>query len=109
MYYEIESLAFGYDKEAGLVNDLLNDQTAEPRLSLLAFEEEKAVGHILFTSVGLAGKENCPSMSILAPLAILPEAQNRGVGGELIRHGLKMLAESGVELVFCTRASGILS
>lgn len=33
----VEKQAFGYDKEAQLVADLLADKTAEPMVSLLAF------------------------------------------------------------------------
>jgi putative acetyltransferase len=49
----IEREAFGHDKEAGLVNDLLNDSTAKPILSLLAFKNDQPVGHILLRSMGL--------------------------------------------------------
>ena len=69
----IEREAFGHGKEAGLVNDLLNDPTAEPVLSLLAFDNDRPVGHILFTRVRLLGADESPSMSILAPLAVLPD------------------------------------
>ena len=41
---EVEKTAFGYDKEAELVADLLKDPSAEPRLSLLARYNGKAVG-----------------------------------------------------------------
>ena len=95
----VEKLAFGYDKEAELVSDLLGDESAKPRLSLLAFDGEKAIGHILFTKVLLNGNEGI-SMSILAPLAVLPEYQKQGVGGKLIEKALEILKESGVDLVF---------
>ncbi len=96
----IESVAFGHEKEAGLVRDLLNDPSAKPVLSLLAFDDDRAVGHILFTAARLANSEATASMAILAPLAIVPDAQNQGIGGKLIEQGLKSLAESGVDLAF---------
>ena len=46
----VEKEAFGYDKEANLVKDLLSDPSAQPLYSILAFENNKAIGHILFTS-----------------------------------------------------------
>ena len=52
---EVEKTAFGYDKEAELVADLLKDPSAEPRLSLLARYNGKAVGHILFTKAEIEG------------------------------------------------------
>ena len=97
---DIERRAFGYDKEAHLVADMLGDPTAEPRLSLLASKNGRDVGHILFTAVTLVGAEAPVTASILAPLAVVPEAQAQGVGGTLITEGLRLLKASGVGLVF---------
>lgn len=96
----VEKAAFGGNEEAELVEALLNDPSAEPRLSLLAFEGDRAVGHILFTAVGLANVEDAPLATILAPLAVAPEAQNRGIGARLIDEGARRLEAAGVELVF---------
>lgn len=95
----VERDAFGSDEEAELVNDLLRDPSAEPLLSLLAFENDKAVGHILFTKARLE-PESSQSISLLAPLAVVPDSQGKGIGGKLIRHGLKLLSESGTDIVF---------
>jgi len=96
----VERLAFGHDKEAGLVRDLLDDASAKPILSLLAFDGDRAVGHILFTAVCLSKTRQGISAAILAPLAVVPDAQKQGIGGKLIERGLRLLCESGVELVF---------
>ncbi len=96
----VEKVAFGYAKEAELVKDLLNDPSAKPLYSLLAYENGKAIGHVLFTAARLEGKRHGASISLLAPLAVIPDYQNQGVGGKLIRHGLEHLAATGVELVF---------
>lgn len=96
----VEKEAFGYDKEANLVKDLLSDPSAQPLYSILAFENNKAIGHILFTSACLEGKQNGASLSLLAPLAVLPDYQKQGVGGKLIAHGLKLLTAAGIDLVF---------
>ena len=96
----VERTAFGYDKEAELVRDLLQDPTASPHLSLLAFVDEQAVGHILFTSAQLEENPDAASIALLAPLAVVTESQNQGVGGELIERGLQVLSESGTDLVF---------
>ena len=95
----VERAAFGSDEEAGLVADLLVDPSARPYVSLLAFDGERTVGHILFTKAGLAPESNLTA-SLLAPLAVVPGEQKKGIGGALIEHGLKMLSESGVDLVF---------
>ena len=96
----VEKEAFGYDKESNLVKDLLSDLSAQPFFSLLAFHDDRAVGHILFTSARLEGSQNDTSISLLAPLAVIPDFQKQGVGGKLVEHGLKHLANSGVGLVF---------
>ena len=97
---EAEKTAFGYDKEAELVADLLKDPSAEPRLSLLARYNGKAVGHILFTKVEIEGAAIQPLIHILAPLAVIPDFQKQGIGGLLIRKGIQMLKEKGTKLVF---------
>lgn len=87
----VEKQAFGYDKEAQLVADLLADKTAEPMVSLLAFYKGEAVGHILFTRAYFDGQGAQQMMHILAPLAVKPEYQRQGIGGMLIRAGIERL------------------
>lgn len=95
----VEREAFGSEEEAELVRNLLNDPTAEPRLSLLAIHEQQAVGHILFTSAYLDPEFDL-QVSILAPLAVIPDYQKQGIGGKLIRKGLSILDIDEVDLVF---------
>ena len=91
--------AFDSDEEAQLVSDLLSDKSAEPVVSLLALQENRAVGHILFTGAG--SDPGLPvSMSILAPLAVAPRAQHKGIGGKLVTHGCRLLSQTGTDVVF---------
>ena len=92
--------AFGQDDEALLTADLLADPSAAPRLSLLAILDGQPAGHILCTRAVIAGAEDSIAASILAPLAVAPEFQGRGLGGELIRNALRQLAEKKTDLVF---------
>lgn len=96
----IHTEAFGQNQESNLVKELLNDGSARPLVSLLAIDKEKAVGHVLFTTVRITGNEGAISAMILAPLAILPDAQGKGAGGTLIREGLRQLSELKIDLVF---------
>jgi putative acetyltransferase len=91
--------AFGSSEEPSLVKKLLSDPSAQPCLSLLALRGEHTVGHILFSRAAIEGAPDL-SASLLAPLAVVPDAQNQGIGGHLIRHGLQLLSKSGVDLVF---------
>lgn len=95
--------AFGKEQGPGigdLVKDLFGDETALPTLSLVAVENDEIVGHILFTKVRIAGIDDGLPAQILAPLAVLPEFQGKGVGIGLINEGLKELKKRGVKLVF---------
>lgn len=97
----VERLAFGQDDEAELVRNLLSDPSAKPILSLLAFKDDVAVGHILFTTAYLTNGQNTTNaIALLAPLAVVPHAQRQGIGGKLIERGLKLLSKSSVDLVF---------
>jgi putative acetyltransferase len=96
----IHAQAFGQDNEGELVRDILADPGAQPTLSLLAVDDDRPLGHILFSKVRLSGADGDGSFAILAPLAVVPEAQGRGLGGKLVEAGLARLAGSGVELVF---------
>jgi len=64
----VERAAFGSEEEANLVRELLGDTSAKPIVSLLAFQENRAVGHILFTKARLEPKSTL-SVSMLTPLA----------------------------------------
>lgn len=96
----IEREAFNSNTEANLVRDILADPSAKPLLSLIAIIRNQAVGHILFTTAHLSNNPNKVSISLLAPLAIIPKYQKQGIGGKLIKKGLELLSNSGGDLVF---------
>ena len=99
----IHKQAFGEEKGieiAKLVDDLLNDKSAKPTLSLVAIENGKIIGHVLYTKATITKTDRPISAQILAPLAILPDEQNKGIGENLINEGLNLLKEIGTELVF---------
>ena len=54
-----------------------------PELSLVAVEDGKIVGHILFTKITIREYVELA----LAPLSVLPAYQRRGIGLALIREG----------------------
>jgi len=83
-----------------LIGDLSADVTAQPVLSLIAVANGSIVGHVLFSNVRLKPPALNVSAVILAPLAVHPDFQSRGIGGQLISEGLRQLSGSGVDLVF---------
>lgn len=52
---EVERLAFGNDDVADLVRDLVKDPSAAPVLSLLAWDLDRPLGHIMFSAARLQG------------------------------------------------------
>lgn len=69
--------------EQDLVERLRKSKSFIPELSLVAIEDETIVGHILFTEARVGSN----IVLALAPLSVLPEFQNRGIGKKLINHG----------------------
>lgn len=69
--------------EQNLVNRLRKSEGFIPELSLVAEENGRIVGHILFTKLKVGETVQLS----LAPLAVLPEWQNSGIGGQLIKAG----------------------
>jgi len=85
---------------ADLIDDLIEDPSAYPLLSLVATADNNLVGHILFTNTQIKQSQRMVSSAILAPLCVHPKYQLQGIGGKLIEEGLKHLKATGVELVF---------
>ena len=91
---EVNDLAFGQHNEGKLVENLRKNPKFIPELSLVAEVDGKTVGHILFFPIIIkCGNGNEKEIISLAPVAVLPEFQKQGVGGELIREGLKACQE----------------
>jgi putative acetyltransferase len=88
--------AFGGDLEARLV-DLLRARK-KAVTSLVADERGGVVGHIMFSPVTIERQANCRALG-LAPVAVSPPFQNRGIGSDLIREGVRQCQRSGCHLV----------
>ncbi|HSR68253.1 MAG TPA: N-acetyltransferase [Acidobacteriota bacterium] len=92
----VNEAAFETAAEADLVERL--GEQARPLLSLVAEQEGRVVGHILFTPVSLSGHPGLRIMG-LAPMAVLPGQQRRGIGSALVREGLRECRRLGAVAV----------
>jgi predicted N-acetyltransferase YhbS len=89
------SLAFGRKNEGYLVEHLRVNPSFLPELSILAETKNRIIGHILFLPIRIVWADvRFPSLA-LAPISVVPEYQGRGVGKQLVMHGLKRSAELG--------------
>ena len=96
--YRVNELAFGRSNEADLVDALRH--AAHPLISLIAVLDGEVVGHIFFSPVSVESESSRFTALGLAPMAVLPEYQRRGIGTELVREGLKACDRLGYDLVF---------
>jgi putative acetyltransferase len=96
---EINRLAFGGEEEAKLVKAIRGSDYFIPELSLVAVEDDRIVGHILFSPVKIESSESSVIALALAPMAVVPEYQNKGIGTELIKHGLIVCKKLGYTIV----------
>ena len=91
--YEVNKLAFdNRDAEPQLVEAL---RGLPGVISLVAELDKQVVGHILFTPIYIETPHgHVPAIS-LAPLAVRPGNQNRGIGADLSRQGLEACQAQG--------------
>ncbi|MEQ1934756.1 MAG: N-acetyltransferase [Fimbriimonadaceae bacterium] len=85
----INEAAFGGADESDLVDKLRADGHAI--VSLVAELDTGIVGHIMFSRMWVRTSTALVPAVALAPVAVIPEHQRRGIGGRLIRYGLELL------------------
>lgn len=95
--HSVNEAAFGSQDEADLVDRLRAEGVV--LASLVAEMQERIVGHILFTRMSIETASGSVPATALAPMAVLPQHQRRGIGGQLIRHGLNLMHEQGERIV----------
>jgi putative acetyltransferase len=84
--------AFETPAEANLVDAL--GEEAQPLISLVAEDNGAILGHIMFSPVSLSGHPALRMMG-LAPMAVAPEHQRKGIGSALVRAGLEQCKQLG--------------
>lgn len=87
--YELNKQAFNGEAEATLINNLRNTKGFIPELSLVALKDDLLVGHILFSLIHIKTDTDKVPVLALAPMAVLPEYQRRGIGTEMVKKGLE--------------------
>jgi putative acetyltransferase len=90
------------DEENKLIMNLvveLSEETTSPSIkSLVAEVDNQVIGYVSFSPIFLKSDLSI-SGYILAPLAVAPKHQKKGIGSNLIKSGIDMLTENGVGVV----------
>ena len=94
---EVETAAFGRTGEARLVDGLR--AAGALVFSGVAEVGGKIVGHIAFSPVRIEGERGSFVAIALAPMAVHPQWQRKGIGSALIRWSLDECRRNGHELV----------
>lgn len=94
--HRINERAFDTPAEARVVDELR--RTCAEFVSLVAEIDGTVVGHILFTPVTVDGASGVTGMG-LAPIAVDPDFQLRGIGSALVVTGLESLRAQGCPFV----------
>jgi putative acetyltransferase len=100
----VNEAAFGRVDEADLVDKLRAEGvvlvSVVAELAPAATEMDgRVVGHVLFSRMWIETVGGAVDAVALAPVAVLPEFQRRGIGEGLIRHGLELLQGLGERIV----------
>jgi putative acetyltransferase len=94
---QVNSLAFAQEDEGRLVDALRAGGFV--RVSLVAEVEGQIVGHILFSDLPIISADRIVPALALAPMAVLPDHQRKGIGSQLVRQGLETCREQGHKIV----------
>ena len=82
--------AFPEDAEARLTERLIQD--GDDALSLVAEKDDIILAHILYSPLTLPDFSDAKLLA-LAPLAVLPDYQKKGIGEQLTKESLHILTE----------------
>jgi predicted N-acetyltransferase YhbS len=79
---------FGQDNESGLIEKLRHNPDFIPELSLVAIADGRIVGYILFFPIKIKSDDTLTDTLSLAPMAVDPAIQRKGIGKRLVEKGL---------------------
>ena len=93
----LNTKAFGQPIEGRIVDKLR--KSCKRILSLVAISNNEIIGHIMFSPVTIESQEGVIEGMGLAPMAVLPELQNQGIGSKLIEEGLRIIRNTSCPFV----------
>ena len=96
--FEVHRRAFdGQTEEPRIVQRIHDAEKAV--VSLVAVENDRVVGHVLFSPTAVDGYGGTVELVGLGPVGVLPENQHEGVGSSMIQQGMAKCREAGIDAV----------
>jgi putative acetyltransferase len=102
--YELVKIAFqtaqvSDGKEQDFVNQLRASDSYIPELALVSEEEGKLTGHIMLNRAHVVKGDQKAEILYLAPVSVVLEKRNQGVGSALIKRSFELAREMGYKAV----------
>ncbi|HEX5886562.1 MAG TPA: N-acetyltransferase [Pyrinomonadaceae bacterium] len=90
---DVNRRAFGQELEGDIVDALRSNGAA--LLSLVATLDDEVAGHIMYSAATIGEVTGAG----LAPMAVLPEHQRKGIGSKLVEAGNRKLEDEGCPFI----------
>lgn len=79
-----------------VLHNLRKSNSYIPNLDMVALWENRIIGHTITTKAKVVDqKNNEHKVLCVGPISVLPEFQNKGIGGKLINQSIAIAKESG--------------
>ena len=85
----VNDQAFGQPEEGRIVNKIY--ESCKEIVSLVAVSDNIIIGHIFFSPATIETPTDLIKGMALAPMSVLPEFQNKGIGSMLVKEGLRII------------------
>lgn len=95
------NMAFSDKKEHELASRIRKSDVFIPELSLVAInkDNDEIIGHVLLSKIKIIDDNESAESLALAPVSVLPDYQNKGIGKLLILEALQKAKELGYSSV----------
>lgn len=93
----VNERAFDQENEANIIEKLRKRSALT--ISLVAVQDDEIVGHIAFSPAIIAAEGSNFGAIALAPMAVLPAYQRKGIGLQMVRVGLEECRRLGHEII----------